>query len=122
MKVELEDMICITDTSLTIRGSRRRITVPSEVVEREIVVVASGCTDTTAEVVKRYMGGTVTVKLVEQEARLGKASALNQAFAVCEGDYVVLVPADVCPAAGALFNLLVPFRDRGEPSRFLIPN
>lgn len=33
MKVELEDIICITDTALTIRGSRRRITVPSEVVE-----------------------------------------------------------------------------------------
>jgi cellulose synthase/poly-beta-1,6-N-acetylglucosamine synthase-like glycosyltransferase len=87
--------------------------VPPEVVKREVVVVASGCTDATVEVVRRYMGGAVTVKLVEQEARLGKASALNQAFAVCEGDYVVLVPADVCPAAGALFNLLVPFRDRG---------
>ena len=33
MKVELEDIICITDTALTIRGSRRRITVPSEIVE-----------------------------------------------------------------------------------------
>ena len=33
MKVELEDVKCITDTSLTFRGSRRRITVPSEVVE-----------------------------------------------------------------------------------------
>jgi len=33
MKIELEDVICITDTSITIRGSRRRITVPSEVVE-----------------------------------------------------------------------------------------
>ena len=33
MKVELEDVRCITDTSLTIRGSRRRITVPAEVVE-----------------------------------------------------------------------------------------
>ena len=33
MKVELEDIKCITDTSLTIRGSRRRITVPSEVME-----------------------------------------------------------------------------------------
>ena len=33
MKVELEDVRCITDTALTIRGSRRRITVPSEVVE-----------------------------------------------------------------------------------------
>jgi hypothetical protein len=33
MKVDLEDVRCITDTGLTIRGSRRRITVPSEVVE-----------------------------------------------------------------------------------------
>lgn len=85
--------------------------VPEECVGREIVVVASGCTDSTVEVARRYVGGAVLVKLVEQEARLGKASALNRAFAVCEGDYVVLVPADVCPAAGALFSLLVPFRD-----------
>ncbi len=33
MKVELEDVKCITETALTIRGSRRRVTVPSEVVE-----------------------------------------------------------------------------------------
>jgi len=33
MKVELKDVRCITDTALTIRGSRRRITVPSELVE-----------------------------------------------------------------------------------------
>lgn len=33
MKVELNEIRCITDTAITIRGSRRRITVPSEVVE-----------------------------------------------------------------------------------------
>jgi len=33
MKVELNDVKCITETALTIKGSRRRITVPSEVVE-----------------------------------------------------------------------------------------
>lgn len=33
MKVDLENIKCIKDTALTIRGSRRRITVPSEVVE-----------------------------------------------------------------------------------------
>ena len=32
-KVDLGDIRCITDAALTIRGSRRRITVPSEVVE-----------------------------------------------------------------------------------------
>jgi len=33
MKVDLDEIRCITDTALTIRGSRRRITVPSELVE-----------------------------------------------------------------------------------------
>jgi len=33
MKVDLKDVRCITDTAITIRGSRRRITVPHEVVE-----------------------------------------------------------------------------------------
>ena len=33
MKVDLERVISITETAITIRGSRRRITVPSEVVE-----------------------------------------------------------------------------------------
>ena len=33
MKVDLDNIRCITDTALTIRGSRRRITVPSELVE-----------------------------------------------------------------------------------------
>jgi len=33
MKVELENVKCITETAITIRGSRRRITVPSEVVD-----------------------------------------------------------------------------------------
>ena len=33
MKVELEDVKCITETAITIRGSRRRMTVPSEVVD-----------------------------------------------------------------------------------------
>lgn len=33
MKVELDQVKCIKETALTIRGSRRRITVPSEVVD-----------------------------------------------------------------------------------------
>jgi len=33
MKIELDDVTCIKDTAITIVGSRRRVTVPSEVVE-----------------------------------------------------------------------------------------
>ncbi len=33
MKIELDDIRCITETAITIKGSRRRITVPSEITE-----------------------------------------------------------------------------------------
>ncbi|MBN1861964.1 MAG: AbrB/MazE/SpoVT family DNA-binding domain-containing protein [Candidatus Thermoplasmatota archaeon] len=33
MKIELDHVKCIKETAITIRGSRRRITVPSEVVD-----------------------------------------------------------------------------------------
>lgn len=33
MKIDTDDVICIKETSLTIRGSRRRTTVPSELVD-----------------------------------------------------------------------------------------
>lgn len=34
MRVELDDVYFITETTVTIRGSRRRTTVPKEIVER----------------------------------------------------------------------------------------
>jgi bifunctional DNA-binding transcriptional regulator/antitoxin component of YhaV-PrlF toxin-antitoxin module len=33
LKIDLEAVKCIKETAITIRGSRRRITVPSEVVD-----------------------------------------------------------------------------------------
>jgi len=33
MKIETDDIRCIKETALTIRGSRRRTTVPSELIE-----------------------------------------------------------------------------------------
>ena len=33
MKVDLNNVVSITETAITIRGSRRRITVPAELVE-----------------------------------------------------------------------------------------
>ena len=33
MKVELDNVICLQDTAITIKGARRRITVPVEIVD-----------------------------------------------------------------------------------------
>lgn len=34
MKIELDDVYYVTETKLTIRGSRRRTTIPKQVVDR----------------------------------------------------------------------------------------
>jgi cellulose synthase/poly-beta-1,6-N-acetylglucosamine synthase-like glycosyltransferase len=85
--------------------------VPSEIADQEIIVVASGCTDKTVNKVKENVNGQAKIRLIEEETRRGKASALNKAFEVSTGDYVVLIPADVEPAEDALYNLLAPFKD-----------
>jgi len=33
MKIDLDNVKCVKETAITIRGSRRRMTVPAEVVE-----------------------------------------------------------------------------------------
>jgi cellulose synthase/poly-beta-1,6-N-acetylglucosamine synthase-like glycosyltransferase len=86
--------------------------LPSEIADPEIIVVASGCTDKTVKKVKENMTLNAKIRLIEEETRRGKASALNKAFEVSTGDYIVLIPADVEPADDALLNLLTPFRDK----------
>lgn len=90
----------------------QRQEVPPEIVDREIIVVASGCTDGTVDVVRSHMRGDETISLIQEPVRLGKASALNRAFEASSGDYIALVPADVEPADKALFNLLTPFKNK----------
>jgi cellulose synthase/poly-beta-1,6-N-acetylglucosamine synthase-like glycosyltransferase len=87
--------------------------VPPEITDREIIVTASGCTDRTVDVVEQHMTENSKIKLIKEEKRLGKASALNKAFAASGGDYIALIPADVLPADNAMLNLLIPFRDQG---------
>jgi cellulose synthase/poly-beta-1,6-N-acetylglucosamine synthase-like glycosyltransferase len=85
--------------------------VPPEIVDREIIVIASGCTDRTETVVSDQAKSNRKLTLISEDERSGKAVALNKAFEASSGDYIALVPADVFPAKNALFNLLTPFRD-----------
>jgi len=86
--------------------------VPPEIVDREIIVIASGCTDRTETVVSDQAKCNRKITLISEDERSGKAVALNKAFEASCGDFIALVPADVFPAKNALFNLLTPFRDR----------
>lgn len=89
--------------------SRQRL--PEEIEDHEIVVVASGCTDGTLPIIKAFRGLNPRIRLVVEEERRGKASALNKALVVAGGEILALIPADVQPVEDGLYHLLLPFRD-----------
>ena len=77
----------------------------------EIIVVISGCTDNTEEVVREYMNRDGRIHLLVQEQREGKASAMNLFIEVAAEDVLILSSADLQPAADALELLVSPFAD-----------
>jgi glycosyltransferase involved in cell wall biosynthesis len=77
----------------------------------EIVVVASGCTDGTEDVVRWHAKRDSRIRLLVQERREGKASAINLFLREACGDVIVLESADTLPAPGAFASLLAPFSD-----------
>lgn len=79
----------------------------------EVIVVASGCKDRTAEIVAGIAGREPRVRLIEQERREGKASAINLFIGAARSPLLVLVSADVMVEDGAFEFLLGHFADPG---------
>jgi cellulose synthase/poly-beta-1,6-N-acetylglucosamine synthase-like glycosyltransferase len=77
----------------------------------EIVVVASGCTDRTEAIVRERALRDPRVRLLVQERREGKASAVNLFLAEARGELLVLESADTLPRRDSLQRLLEPFAD-----------
>lgn len=75
----------------------------------EIVVVASGCTDKTEEIVRNFSEKNKLVKLIVQERREGKAAAINLFLKQAKGEIIILESADTIPAIDAVENIVVPF-------------
>jgi len=86
--------------------------LPSGFLLKEILVVASGCTDGTERVVEDWAEREPRLGLIPEAERSGKASALNAILARFRGDILVLVNADARLLPGALSQLLGAF-DRG---------
>lgn len=80
-----------------------------ESVIRDIVVVASGCTDKTEDIVRVFARKSPIIHLVTQPRREGKASAINVFLGCATCDIVALVGADTLPDLQTMEFLLRPF-------------
>lgn len=77
----------------------------------EIIVVASGCTDRTEEIVRDYCRKDDRVKLLIQSSREGKSSAINLLLWNTLQEIVVLESADTLPTPDTIEALVSPFAD-----------
>ncbi|MCP4166495.1 MAG: glycosyltransferase [Chloroflexi bacterium] len=82
-----------------------------EVEISEIVIVASACSDRTVPIVREFMDRDERIKLIEQERREGKTSAINAFLRVAKEDICVLESGDTLPHETAIEHLVRMFRD-----------
>ncbi|NOX63430.1 MAG: glycosyltransferase [Chloroflexi bacterium] len=82
-----------------------------EVEITEIVVVASACTDRTVPIVREWMEKDPRIRLIEQERREGKTSAINAFLRVAKEDICVVESGDTLPHEAAIEHLVRMFRD-----------
>ena len=77
----------------------------------EVIVVSSGSTDQTDHIVMEYGAKDGRFRLLRQERREGKNSAVNAFMAAATGDVLVMVNADNNLQADALDRLVSHFKD-----------
>ena len=77
----------------------------------EIVVVASGCTDGTEDIVREYVAIDPRVRLLAQPCKEGKASAVNLLLRNTDCEVIVLESADTLPLEHTIEALVSPMTD-----------
>jgi hypothetical protein len=77
----------------------------------ELIVVASGCTDATVPLVTAIARHDARMRLLVQERREGKASAINLFLGAARSPFLLMVGADVLVKEGTLEALLRHFAD-----------
>ncbi len=82
-----------------------------EVEITEIIVVASGCTDNTCDIVGDFEAREPRIKLLVQEEREGKVSAVNLFLKHAQEEICVLESGDTLPGEDSVESLVKMFRD-----------
>lgn len=79
--------------------------------DAQVLVVCSGCTDSTPDIVRQFSMKDSRIELILQKERMGKASAVNEILKRASNEIIFLIPADVLPSAHSIFTLLEQFSD-----------
>jgi cellulose synthase/poly-beta-1,6-N-acetylglucosamine synthase-like glycosyltransferase len=77
----------------------------------EIIVVASGCTDRTHEIVEEFAAFDPRIRLIAQPFRQGKTAAINAFLAEATEDIVVIQSGDTLARHDTIEHLIKPFAD-----------
>lgn len=77
----------------------------------KVIVVASGCTDNTAAIVREVAREHDRVQLIEEAQRSGKTGAINHILAKCESQLLALVDADIRLRRNCISEILRGFCD-----------
>ncbi len=75
----------------------------------EIIVVSSGSTDKTCSIVQEKSLIDPRIKLISQDRRKGKASAINELLNTAHNSILVLESADTLPGQNTIEKLCLPF-------------
>jgi len=79
----------------------------------EVMVIASGCTDDTPGIVRSRIKKDPRIRLLVQDKREGKASAVNLFISRSSSSLLVLLSGDILPGSGALEVLIKAFDEPG---------
>lgn len=77
----------------------------------EIILVASGCTDGTVPIIQKYVAQNPKIKLIVQEEREGKTSAMNQFLQRAAEEICVWESGDTLPGEASIESLVKLFDD-----------
>jgi biofilm PGA synthesis N-glycosyltransferase PgaC len=81
------------------------------IIIKEFIVVASGCTDRTEDIVREFGQKDNRIKLLTQKERKGKASAINLFLKKATAEFIVLSSADILLEKDAIEKLVTPLRN-----------
>jgi biofilm PGA synthesis N-glycosyltransferase PgaC len=100
--------ICAYNEENNIASLLQNLVTQNTPEKTSILVMCSGCTDRTPQIVADFQKKDSRITLVVESVRRGKSNALNKIFKAARGhaDVLVLVNADALPEVGSIHKLV----------------